>query len=100
MFTDNNPLTYVMTSAKLNATGMRWVSELADYEFTIKYRPGKKGRDADGLSRNPSTIEELERVCTGICDPERMAAVMSVPEVNLCQAVSIDQLEFIVPETP
>ena len=31
VFTDNNPLTYVMTSAKLNATGLRWVAELSNY---------------------------------------------------------------------
>ena len=41
VFTDNNPLTYVMTTAKLNATGLRWVASLADYQFVIKYRPGK-----------------------------------------------------------
>ena len=29
IYTDNNPLTYIMTSAKLNATGMRWVFDLA-----------------------------------------------------------------------
>jgi len=37
VFTDSNPLTYVMSSAKLNATGHRWVAELAGYNFTIKY---------------------------------------------------------------
>ena len=30
VYTDNNPLTYVLTSAKLNATGLHWVSQLAD----------------------------------------------------------------------
>ena len=39
--TDNNPLTYVLTSAKLDATGHRWVAALANYNFTISYRPGK-----------------------------------------------------------
>ena len=29
IFTDNNPLTYVLTSAKLNATGHRWVAEFS-----------------------------------------------------------------------
>ena len=41
VYTDNNPLTYVLTSAKLNAVGLRWVSELADFNFVIKYRRGK-----------------------------------------------------------
>ena len=53
VFTDNNPLTYVLSSAKLNATGLRWVSQLANYKFEIKYRPGKKHIDADFLSRHP-----------------------------------------------
>jgi len=39
VYTDNNPLTYVMTSAKLNATGLRWVHDLANYQFVIKYKP-------------------------------------------------------------
>ena len=68
VYTDNNPLTYVMTTAKLNATGMRWVTELADYDFVIKYRPGKNNNDADGLSRNPLSIQQLQRECTKICD--------------------------------
>ena len=36
VFTDNNPLTYVMTIAKLDATGHRWVVALASYKFSIK----------------------------------------------------------------
>ncbi len=33
VYSDNNLLTYVMKTAKLNAAGQRWVSELADYRF-------------------------------------------------------------------
>ena len=42
VYTDNNPLTYILTTAKLNSIGMRWVNELADYNFEIKYRRGKR----------------------------------------------------------
>ena len=58
VITDNNPLTYILTSAKLHSTGLRWVSELANYRFSIRYRSGKKHIDADYLSRNarPKTI--------------------------------------------
>ena len=31
VFTDSNPLIYVLSSAKLNATGLHWIGELADY---------------------------------------------------------------------
>ena len=53
--TDNNPLTYVLTSARLNATGHRWLAALATYDFTIKYRPGRENIDADLLSRQYAT---------------------------------------------
>ena len=51
VFTDNNPLTYVLTTAKLDATGHRWVAALSNYTFNILYKPGKANRDADALSR-------------------------------------------------
>lgn len=54
VFTDNNPLTYVLSSAKLNVTGLRWIGESADFNSTIHYRPGKANIDADALSRIPS----------------------------------------------
>ena len=51
MYTDNNPLTYVLTSAKLDACGQRWVAKLANYNFTIKYKCGLSNVEADALSR-------------------------------------------------
>ena len=38
IYTDNNPLTYILTSAKLDATGQRWVASLANYDFRIFYK--------------------------------------------------------------
>ena len=55
-YTDNNPLTYVLSSAKLNATGLRWVYELADFTFTIKYRPGRVNTDADSTGQQKETF--------------------------------------------
>ena len=63
MYTDNNPLTYVLTSAKLNATGHRWVGELADFHFDIKYRPGSQNGDADALSRMPMGVKFYPTRC-------------------------------------
>ncbi|KAL1249378.1 hypothetical protein QQF64_020383 [Cirrhinus molitorella] len=51
--TDNNPLTYVLTTAKLNATGHRWLAALATYDFSLQYKPGRHNIDADVLSRYP-----------------------------------------------
>ena len=51
VYTDNNPLTYILTTAKLDATGQWWVASLANYDFTIHYRSGKQNTEADALSR-------------------------------------------------
>lgn len=53
--TDNNPLTYAFSSAKLDATGHRWVAELSTFDFDISYKSGKTNVDADALSRMPRT---------------------------------------------
>lgn len=59
--TDNNPLTYILTTAKLNAAGHRWLAALSTYNFNIQYKPGKNNIDADALSRNfSSTAEEQD----------------------------------------
>ncbi|CAB4025594.1 Hypothetical predicted protein [Paramuricea clavata] len=63
VFTDNNPLTYVLSSAKLNATGLRWIGELADFNFTIRYRPRKANADANTLSRMPEHMEQYMASC-------------------------------------
>ncbi|KAL2084771.1 hypothetical protein ACEWY4_020289 [Coilia grayii] len=77
VYTDNNPLTYVLTTAKLNATGHRWVAELADFNFTIKYRPGKSNADADGLSRLPLDIDSVMGQCTEEIHPDTISATMT-----------------------
>ena len=60
--TDNNPLTYIQTSARLDATGHRWLAALSAYDFSLLYRAGKKNIDADVLSRLPGdmTIQEVK----------------------------------------
>ena len=40
-----------MTSAKLDATGYRWLAALSVYDFDLKYCRGIDHSDADGLSR-------------------------------------------------
>ena len=57
--TDNNPLTYVLTSAKLDATSHRWLASLSSYNFKLTYRSGRSNGDADGLSRRPQETTEM-----------------------------------------
>uniref|UniRef100_A0A8C6LSZ5 Gypsy retrotransposon integrase-like protein 1 n=2 Tax=Nothobranchius TaxID=28779 RepID=A0A8C6LSZ5_NOTFU len=75
VYTDNNPLTYILSSARLNAVGHRWVGELADFHFDIKYRPGKRNADADMLSRYPVNLQQQMNDHTETVSPEVVSAV-------------------------
>ena len=80
--TDNNPLSYVLTSAKLDATGHRWLAELSNFNFTISYKSGKSNVDADFLSWLPghwetvssdvieATCQSIQAQIEGICDAD------------------------------
>uniref|UniRef100_A0A8C5PU31 ribonuclease H n=1 Tax=Leptobrachium leishanense TaxID=445787 RepID=A0A8C5PU31_9ANUR len=59
--TDNNPLTYIQTTAKLDATGHRWLAALSSYNFSLKYKPGPKNVSADALSRRPGLLPHEEK---------------------------------------
>jgi hypothetical protein len=65
VYTDNNLLTYILTSAKLDAIGHRWVAALSAYQFTITCKPGKMNADADGLSILPETLDadSVKAIC-------------------------------------
>ena len=50
MFTDNNPLTYLLTMVKLDAMGQRWVASLTNYNFKLHYKSSKLNVEANALS--------------------------------------------------
>ncbi len=91
VFTDNNPLTYVLSSAKLDATGHRWLASLAAYDFGIKYRPGSKNADADCLSRLPgSTIDNTEEL-QEIKEKSVQAICSSLQTQNYVECLSMSE---------
>ncbi len=51
VITDSNYLTYILTSANLDATSYRWLSCLSANSFKLHYRAGSQNQDYDGLSR-------------------------------------------------
>jgi len=101
--TDNNPLTYVLTTAKLDATGHRWLAALSAYNFTLKYKPGAKNIDADTLSRlvhNPKLTSEQEReieaeavhtICSSLQCPIVETLCMSTDALADLEATDISQ---------
>ena len=58
--TDNNPLTYIFSSANLDAAGQRWVAHLTSYNFSLEYQEGKDNTVADFLSQMNERLPEEE----------------------------------------
>ena len=56
--TDNNLLTYILTTPNLDALGHRWVATLAGYNMKLEYLKGSDNKIADTLSRLP--LEKLD----------------------------------------
>ena len=97
IFTDNNPLCYLQTTAKLGAMEQRWASQLAQFNFDIRYRPGKENGSADGLSRKiqdppSSSAEELDIRCGMMLIPNELQAKILQQTI-----VSVNAQEIEVP---
>jgi len=120
VYSDNNPLTYVLTTARLDAARHRWVAELADFNFDVRYKPGRLNGDADGLSRMPLEGEHTEKmdatvlhavveatsrqqegstpwICAISCNPEvtsdkENAVIQGISASELCKAQQEDDV--------
>ena len=56
--TDNNPLTYVMTTPNLDTVRHRWVAAMAGYNFEIEYIRGTDNKVANALSHMGRRLDE------------------------------------------
>ena len=72
--TDNNPLTYIMSTPNLDATGHHWVRTLAKYAFWLEYQKGQDNAVADALSWVTTHLP-----------PEAMQAVLDEATVGTSQ---------------
>ena len=57
--TDNNPLTYFITSPNMDATKQRWINKLAKYDFSLEYQEGKNNTVAEAPSRISKDMRKL-----------------------------------------
>ena len=51
VYANHNPLTYILTTAKVDAASHCWVVSLANYKFRLHYWAGKTNIDVDAPSR-------------------------------------------------
>lgn len=89
VYTDNNPLTHILTSAKLDATGQRWASALGQYNFNIIYRAALNNCDADSMSRYP-----FERIVTEAKDSSRIK-IDDKTVKTICNNIHVDVFGYV-----
>lgn len=99
--TDNNPLTYILSTAKLDALGHRWLAALSMYDLSISYRSGKRNIDADALSRMYESVDITDvghktlhsscvaAICGGLSVGSSLADI-------LCYSEHASREEFVV----
>ena len=85
VYTHNNPLTYILTTAKLDATGQRWVASLANYNFKIFYRSGKLNVEEDPFSQIPwenIKVDNMETLIIKTMLQSKLANDVGMPEID------------------
>ena len=58
--TDHRPLTFIQTVKEPRGRIARWISRIQEYDFRIRYTPGKDNTVADSLSRSYHWTRPLE----------------------------------------
>ena len=85
-----NPLQYVMTTAKLNSTGFGWMSELSNYNFVVKYRPGKVRTHVDVLSRLISDESKIYQKYSETTSPAEFNMLYKSLKKNWISSITVD----------
>ena len=101
VYTDNNPLTYIPTTAKLNATGQTWVASLACYNFKIFYRSGKVNIEADALSGIPwenTQVDHMEPLIVKTMLQSKLVMNVDIPEMY--SQLKVIQKSLVVDSLP
>ena len=77
-------MTYKLTTAKIDATGQRWVASLANYNIKVFYRRGKLNVEADALSKIPwenMQVDNMEPLIVKTMLQSKLVDDVGVPEI-------------------
>ena len=77
LFTDHRPLVYMNNIAQRNSRIARTMSELAEFDFEVRYRAGKDNQIADTLSRLTPALPSHPEITTDTL-PDGLTVLTSV----------------------
>ncbi|GJX20177.1 hypothetical protein Tco_0222854 [Tanacetum coccineum] len=86
VFTDRKSLQHILNQKELNMRQRHWLELLSDYDYEIRYHPGKANVVADALSRK----EWIK--------PLRVRALVMTIGLNLLKQILEAQIEAQKPE--
>ena len=101
VYTDNNPLAYSLTTARLDATSQQWVASLANYNFKIFYKSGKLNVDTNALSHilwENAKVDHLEPLVLKAILQSKLVVNMEIPDVH--PQVEVVQKSLVVNSSP
>ena len=101
VYTDNNLLTYILTTATLDATGQRWVASLTSYNFTIFYRSDKLNVEADALSQiswENTQVDHMEPLIVKTMLQTKLVMDVDIPEMY--SQLKVIQNSLVVDSSP
>ena len=104
VFTDHNNLQYFTTTKQLSRRQARWSERLANFDFTINYRPGRLGAKPDAITRRPDVYPKklLQDTTNAINNkilipPEQLRATIAINEhktlrtiINMTKKTGLD----------
>ena len=91
VITDHKGLEYFMSTKELSRRQARWSEKLADYNFKIRYRPGRKNERADALTRMPGSTpasqddERIKYQHQTILTPDRLDIAPIEPDDEISE---------------